>query len=124
MKNTLQGKPHKSDFERGRTYAIVLVAVSLCLSVGAYLLTEQGSVQNIAMIAGSLLAIVCAVVSVVKLCRCPYCGKMILTGVLRMETCPKCRRSLITGDKVRTAKKYAKIPPERLPDHTPSRKKR
>ncbi len=123
MKNTLQGKTPKTDFERGRTYSVVLIAMTIALSVISLMFTKSGTTESMALTISALLCAIAAVVVVVKFCRCPYCGKRVITGVLVVETCPKCRRSLTTGDKVRKRKKYAKIPPERLPERYSSRKK-
>ena len=121
--NTLQGRSHKTDFERGRTYSVVLIAMTIVLSVISLMFTESGSTEGIALTISAFLCAIGAIVAVVKLCRCPYCGKKILIGVLVTTTCPKCRRSLTTGDKVRQRKQYAKSPPERLPERYSSKKK-
>ena len=34
-------------------------------------------------------------------CRCPYCGKHIMLGVLAVKDCPRCRRNLATGKKIK-----------------------
>ena len=51
-------------------------------------------------------ALIAAILSIAaRDCRCPSCGKRIISGVLVLDTCPRCKRNLYTGDKPKKAKK-------------------
>ena len=41
------------------------------------------------------------IICVYQFCRCPYCGKHIMLGVLAVKDCPRCRRNLATGKKIK-----------------------
>ena len=41
------------------------------------------------------------IICVYQFCRCPYCGKHIMLGVLAVKDCPRCHRNLATGKKIK-----------------------
>lgn len=87
-------------FEYGRKMAksCVLFAVVLCV-LGLFM--PQGTYLQVILIAATLAMLAATVVVMYKFCRCPYCGKRIMLGVLRVKFCPRCRRSLTTGKKMK-----------------------
>lgn len=85
-------------FEYGKKMSkyCVIFAIALCV---LSLLMPQGTYLQGIFIAATLVMIVAAFVMMYKYCRCPYCGRRIMMGVLRVKTCPGCRRNLTTGKK-------------------------
>lgn len=87
-------------FEYGRNIAkyCVIFAVALCV---LSLLMPQGTYLQTIFVVVTLAMMVATVVVMYKYCRCPYCGRRIMLGVLRAKTCPSCRRNLTTGKKMK-----------------------
>lgn len=87
-------------FEYGKNISkyCVIFAIALCV---LSLLVPQGTYLQVILIAATLAMLVATVVVMYKFCRCPYCGKRIMLGVLRVKSCPRCRRSLTTGKKMK-----------------------
>lgn len=87
-------------FEYGKNISkyFIIFAILLCV---ASLLVPQGTYLQGIMIIATLALLVATVVVLYKYCRCPYCGKRIMMGVLRVTSCPRCRRSLTTGKKIK-----------------------
>lgn len=87
-------------FEYGRNISKYLVIFAIVLCVFS-LLVPQGTYVQFILIAATFGLIVATIVVMYKYCRCPYCGKRIMMGVLQIKACPRCRRSLTTGKKMR-----------------------
>lgn len=87
-------------FEYGRNIAkyCVIFTVALCV---LSLLMPQGTYLQIIFAAAMLAMMVATIVVMYKYCRCPYCGKRIMLGVLNAKSCPRCRRNLTTGKKMK-----------------------
>lgn len=87
-------------FEYGKKMSknCVIFAVALC--VMSLFMPRNTYLQGIFIVA-TLALMVTAVVMMYKYCRCPYCGKRIMMGVLRVKACPRCRRNLSTGKKMK-----------------------
>ena len=90
-----------SNFEYGRKMARFFLAAAVLLDVCALLLLPDKSIQQIVGVLCSFACLVTAVVMAYRYCRCPYCGKRIVLGVLAAKSCPSCRRNLLTGKKVK-----------------------
>ena len=87
-------------FEYGRNISKYLVIFAIVLCVLS-LLVPQGTYVQIVIIAATLALTIATFVVLYKYCRCPYCGKRIMIGVLRVTVCPRCRRSLTSGKKIK-----------------------
>ena len=88
-----------SSFEYGRKLAIRLViAASVCCVIS--LLCPEGSYYQFGFVALAAIFIG-TIICVYQFCRCPYCGKHIMLGVLAVKDCPRCRRNLATGKKIK-----------------------
>lgn len=87
-------------FEYGKNISkyCVIFAIALCV---LSLLVPQGTYLQVLFIAATVVMLAATVVVMYKFCRCPYCGKRIMLGVLRVKSCPRCRRSLTTGKKMK-----------------------
>ncbi len=90
---------YTSNFEYGKRMSkyTLIAAVILCLA--GLLLAPNNSMAQMVLMFASLAAMVSTLVVMYRNCRCPYCGKHIMMGVLVVTSCPRCRRSLTTGKK-------------------------
>ena len=75
----------------------VIGAVVTCIA--SLIIGNDGGTLQLAMILASFGFLVATVAVMYIFCRCPYCGKHIMLGVLTIKTCPSCRRNLMTGKK-------------------------
>lgn len=94
-------KPQVSSFERGRRIVLIFLIMAILLCLYALIITKEYSNENFIAIIAGFLCFIAMIVTAAILCRCPHCGKRIISGVLVLKVCPKCKRSLITGEKVR-----------------------
>ncbi len=94
-------KGHMSEFERGRRIVLILIVLAIAFGAVALLFTEENSNQQVYFILAAFVCVAGVVITSLLFCRCPYCGKRILSGVLVVKVCPKCKRSLATGQKVK-----------------------
>lgn len=93
----------ESNLEYGKKIIKYLIIASIAIMVIALFCTPEGStVQGLMMLAIIVLLIICFVI-IYRYCRCPYCGKHIFFGILRVKVCPACKRNLVNGKKT---KKY------------------
>jgi len=95
-------KVYENSFIHGRELAkkivigVVISAVATLLSGSMASLTVQ-----MALLALTTVLMVVLIYVVATQCRCPYCGKTIVFGVLAVTHCPRCKRSLTTGKKTK-----------------------
>ncbi len=91
---------YNNTFEYGRKIAkyLAFFALGVC---AASLLAPEGSAVKAVLLAAGFVLLAATLVVMYKFCRCPYCGKRILTGILTLSNCPRCRRSLVSGKKVK-----------------------
>ncbi len=94
-------KPHQSKFDRGRKIIVIFVALAILFGVLALMFTTENSRAQVIYVLAAFACIAGVIITSLTMCRCPYCGKRILNGVLVVKVCPKCKRSLSTGKKVK-----------------------
>ena len=94
-----------TDFARGQKLVRYLLVGALAAGVAGLLLFPEGSTQQTVCVLLSAALIVGVIVAAARDCRCPYCGKRIINGVLVLSTCPNCKHNLYTGDKPKKGKK-------------------
>lgn len=88
-------------FEYGKKIAKYLMIFAIVLCLASLFLTPEGSYLQAALVIMSFVLIVSTVYVMYKYCRCPYCGKRIMAGVLAVTACPRCHRSLTTGKRIK-----------------------
>ena len=88
-------------FEYGKHMAKTSVICAVACCAVSLLLFQPGSIAQIIAIALSFVLIIATIVIMYVYCRCPYCGKHIMMGVLSIKSCPSCRRNLESGKKVK-----------------------
>ncbi len=94
-----------NSFVQGREFAKRLMIAAVVCAVMGIVCEQAGSAFAPILLVLTLIISVFTVYVIAKYCRCPHCGKRIMTGVLVATTCPSCRRNLTTGKK---AKKNAR----------------
>lgn len=92
---------YSKDYEHGKNVAKWLMVAALILSITSVLFLPEGSRLQLIFIVVTILMILITFFYIYTYCRCPYCGKHIMTGVLTVRQCPKCRRNLYTGTKMK-----------------------
>ena len=88
-------------FDYGKKMSKYLIIFSLIVCVASLLFTETGSVAQVVLLCATIGLIVATLVVMYKFCRCPYCGKHIMMGVLVVKSCPRCHRDLSSGKKTK-----------------------
>lgn len=91
---------YENGFVHGRelTKKLTIGTCSTCALSVLFLVMGNQSLQ-IALMAMSLVGLICTIYVMAKYCVCPHCGKHITMGLLAIENCPRCRRNLVTGKK-------------------------
>ena len=92
---------YTSNFEYGKRMSKICMIAAICLCLMSLLLVPAGSMAQGALILAGMAFIIGAFVVMYKYCRCPHCGKHIMTGVLVITSCPRCHRNLNTGKKTK-----------------------
>ena len=88
-------------FEYGRHMAKTSVICAVACCAVSLLFFQPGSIPQIITLVLSFALIVATIVIMCVYCRCPYCGKRIIMGVLTVKSCPSCHRNLESGKKVK-----------------------
>ena len=92
-----------SNFEYGKRISKYTMVGAVLCGLTTVLLTPPGSILQLIFLLSTTAFMVATFVVIYKNCRCPYCGKHIMMGALRVKVCPACNRSLENG---RKTKKY------------------
>ncbi len=96
---------YTSSFARAQKLVRYLLVLSLVSGAAGLLLYREGTTGQLVCVLLCAALIVAILVVAARGCRCPSCGKRIISGVLVLDTCPRCKRNLYTGDKPKKAKK-------------------
>ena len=92
-----------SDFNYGTKISKYLLVAAILGALASILLAPAGSILQMILVGVTTIIIISNFCVIYKYCRCPYCGKHIMMGALRVKVCPACNRNLQTGKKT---KKY------------------
>lgn len=86
-------------FAYGKSRARTSIILAVVTGLAGRIAFPSGSIyQTVAMIV--TVALLAATIYIMcKYCRCPYCGKRIIVGMLTATNCPSCRRNLESGKK-------------------------
>ena len=97
-------------FETARRLTMVLTVLAFAAIILGYILYPEGDAMRDTMILTGGGIVAAAVLIIAAFCRCPYCGKVLISGLFVLKVCPKCSRNLATGEKVKgkRAKKQAR----------------
>ena len=96
---------YPNNFARGQKLVRYLLALSIVAALAGWLLYAENSTAQVLCIVLSLAMMIALVVTILRDCRCPHCGKRILAGALAVKVCPSCHRDLRSGKKVKTSRR-------------------
>lgn len=85
------------NFKTARKLVMVCMIASLVCALGGMVFVRPGTVASIYIVLLSLILMILALIILFGLCRCPWCGKRITSGLMKVEVCPHCKRDIETG---------------------------
>lgn len=88
-------------FEYGKKISKYLLIFAILLCLASLFLAPEGSYLQAALVILTFVLMLSTIYVMYRYCRCPYCGKRIMTGVLTVTACPRCHRSLTSGKKIK-----------------------
>ncbi len=92
-------KTYGNSFVESRELAKKLAIVTAVFAAASFIASGADSSMQLLLLAVTFALLIITLYVIIKYCRCPYCGKHILLGVLKVKICPACRRNLETGKK-------------------------
>ena len=95
---------YERSMEYGRSLARYFLMGTFLLGMAALLLAGGNQILQLILVLASFASLGAMFYVIWRYCRCPYCGKRIITGALAARSCPACHRNLDNGKKVK--KKY------------------
>ena len=91
---------YENSFIHGRELAKkILIGIVVCCVFSVLSLSMATFVVQMGLVSVTTVLVLLLIYVIIKYCRCPYCGKLIILGVLAVTDCPRCRRNLTTGKK-------------------------
>lgn len=82
-------------------WAMILSVVG---AVAGMLFFEPGTTVSIYVTFISFGLMLAAVILLFTACKCPWCGKRITNGLMKVECCPFCKKDFDTGLKYKKKK--------------------
>ena len=89
------------DFKTARRLVMLFMVASVICAIGDIVFIRPGTQASIYVMLLSFLLMALALVMLFVCCRCPWCGRRITVGLMKVEVCPHCRRDIETGMKVK-----------------------
>ena len=89
------------NFKTSRRLVVIFMVASLICALGDMIFLRPGTQASVYLMLLALILMLLSLLFLVAFCRCPWCGKRIALGVMKVEVCPHCKRDLDTGLKVR-----------------------
>lgn len=87
------------NFQKAKNAVKTLLIASVLACVVSFIFSDNGTPVSAYAIIIALGLLVMSFIVAYNFCKCPYCGKHILIGMLTVKDCPKCHRNLITGER-------------------------
>ena len=94
-------KVYGNSFVQSRELAKKLAIATVIFAVGSFISVGADSRLQFSFLALTFLLCILTIYVILRYCRCPYCGRRIFMGVLKVRTCPACHRDLINGKKTK-----------------------
>ena len=89
------------NFKTARRLVMIFMVASLVCALGGMIFIRPGTQASIYVVLLALILMLLALLILFGLCRCPWCGKRITSGMMKVEVCPHCKRDIDTGLKVK-----------------------
>jgi len=87
------------NFEKAKKVVKLMLFASVAACIVSLIVSENGTPLSAYVMLAALGLLVFAFIVAYNFCKCPFCGKRILLGVLTVTHCPACRRNLVTGER-------------------------
>ena len=85
------------NFEKAKKITTALFVGSLFACVVSLFFADSNPQYTLYAFCIAIAMLVMGIIVAATFCKCPYCGKRILLGMLKVTHCPSCRRDLVTG---------------------------
>lgn len=92
------------NFKTSRRLVVIFMVASLICALGDMIFLRPGTQASVYLMLLSLILMGLSILILLALCRCPWCGKRIVSGLMKVEICPHCKRDLETGLKAKGSK--------------------
>ena len=89
------------NFKTARTLVMVFMAASFVCAIGGMVFIRPGTQASLYSVVLALILMLLGVLILVAFCRCPWCGKRITAGMMKVQVCPHCKRDIDTGMKAK-----------------------
>ena len=93
------------NFNTARKLVMTFMIASVVLAVIGMVFVRPGTVASMYVVLFALILMIMALLVLFGACRCPWCGKRITSGLMKVEVCPHCKRDIETGKKRKGKKK-------------------
>lgn len=93
------------NFKTARRLVMIFMGLSFVCAVGGMIFIRPGTQASVYAVVLSFGLMVLALVLLFGFCRCPWCGKRITAGMMKVEVCPHCKRNIDTGMKAKGKKR-------------------
>ncbi len=93
------------NFKTARRLVMVFMIASLICALGGMIFIRPGTQASVYVVLLALILMLLALLFLFAFCRCPWCGKRITSGMMKVEVCPHCKRDIDTGIKRKGKKK-------------------
>ncbi len=87
------------NIKTARRMVLLFMALSVLMALVGLIFFEPGTTVSMYVTMLAFVLMVLALVFLFGFCKCPWCGRRITTGLMKIEVCPHCRRDLETGMK-------------------------
>ena len=87
------------NFKTSRRLVVIFMVASLLCALGDMIFLRPGTQASVYLMLLSLILMGLSILILLALCRCPWCGKRITAGMMKVEVCPHCKRDIETGMK-------------------------
>ena len=88
-----------------RKLAMACMIVSVICALFGLVFVEPGTILSVYVTFGAFGLMVVAMILIFGVCRCPWCGKRITSGLMKAEYCPHCKKDFDTGLKYKKGKR-------------------
>lgn len=86
-------------FKSAKKTVAVLIALSVVGCITGLVFFESSSQESSIIALASVILLTLAISVAFKWGRCPWCGKLLISGMYSKKICPACNRDLETGKK-------------------------
>ncbi|MBQ9045623.1 MAG: hypothetical protein IJ112_06735 [Oscillospiraceae bacterium] len=93
------------NFKTARKLVMFFMIASFACAMVGLIFIEPGTTPSLYVMMAAFVLMVLALVFIFVFCRCPWCGRRIFSGMMKVQVCPHCKRDIDTGMKDKGKKK-------------------